>query len=42
VLPHRLLGSLREHWRLTRPQGPLVFPGKGPSRQTPTPAIVLC
>jgi site-specific recombinase XerD len=32
VLPHRLLGSLREYWRLTRPTGPLVFPGKGPSR----------
>ena len=31
VLPHRLLGSLREHWRLTRPQGPLVFPGKVPA-----------
>jgi integrase len=32
TLPRRLLKSLREYWRLTRPAGPLVFPGQNPSK----------
>jgi integrase/recombinase XerD len=28
TLPRRLLESLREYWRLTKPTGPLVFPGQ--------------
>jgi integrase len=32
TLPRRLLESLREYWRLTRPAGPLVFPGQNPSK----------
>lgn len=32
TLPRRLLEGLREYWRLTRPAGPLVFPGQNPSK----------
>ena len=29
MLPTRLLGALREYWRVARPPGPLLFPGEG-------------
>lgn len=32
TLPRRLLETLREYWRLTKPPGPLVFPGQNPSK----------
>jgi integrase len=32
TLPRRLLIALREYWRLTRPPGPLMFPGQDPSK----------
>ncbi len=31
MLPARLLAVLREYWRVTRPPGPELFPGKGPT-----------
>lgn len=32
MLPRRLLEALREYWRLTRPPGPLLFPGQDRSK----------
>jgi integrase/recombinase XerD len=32
TLPRRLLEALREYWRLTRPPGPLLFPGQDPRK----------
>jgi len=32
TLPRRLLKALREYWRLTKPPGPLLFPGQDPSK----------
>ena len=32
MLPRRLLETLREYWRLTRPPGPLLFPGQDRSK----------
>jgi integrase/recombinase XerD len=33
TLPKRLLESLRDYWRLAKPQGPLLFPGQNPGKQ---------
>lgn len=33
TLPKRLLEALRDYWRLTKPPGPLVFPGQNPTKQ---------
>jgi site-specific recombinase XerD len=32
MLPHRLLETLRQYWRLARPPGPLLFPGQDRSK----------
>lgn len=38
-LPERVLFTLREYWRVTRPSGPFLFPGKEPGRYVSVDAV---
>ena len=39
MLSQRLLGMLREYWKLAQPRGPFLFPGEGPGSHVTEQAV---